>query len=153
MKKEEKIFDASEPRADINQKVLFILNFGRKLPEAVIKEIEEKTKAIITEEQVKVNINLSKNIYIQIVDIIDAIPKDLLKGNKKILVNLPGLPIAAAYIIVELHARMGFFPLVLELYRDHAADNIWNDWNLKRIVDLEYERSISRSKMFGGDVP
>jgi len=153
MKKEEKVFDASESQVEDNQKVLFILNFGRKLPDPVIKEIETKTKAIVTEEQIKVNINLSKVIYIQIVDIIDSIPKELLKGNKKILVNLPGLPIAAAYIIVELHARMGFFPLVLELYRDHAADNIWNDWNLKRIVDLEYERSISRSKMFGGELP
>ena len=153
MKKEEKIFDASESQVEVNQKVLYILNFGRKLPDAVVKEIETKTRAIVTEEQIKVNINLSKVIYIQIVDIIDSIPKELLKGNKKILVNLPGLPIAAAYIIVELHARMGFFPLVLELYRDHANDNIWNDWNLKRIVDLEYERSISRSKMFGNDIP
>jgi hypothetical protein len=103
------------------------------------------------EELVKVNLNLSKNLYVQIIDIINQLPKDLLNGNKKVCVNFPGLPIASAYILVELHAKLGFFPLALELYRTREEDPIFNNWQLKKITDLEYERSRSRSKMFDPD--
>lgn len=130
------------------QRILYILNFGRKLSDNIVKQITEETKAIVSEEQIKVNINLSKNIYIQVVDIINSISKDLLAGDKKICVNLPGLPLAAVYLITELHARMGYFPLVLELYRDHKENPVFSNFKLKKIVDLEFERAVSRSKLF-----
>jgi len=129
-------------------RTLYIINFGRKLHENIIKEIEAKYKTLVIEEIAKVNLNLSKNLYIQIIDVINSIPKNLLDGNKKICVNFPGLPIAAAYILVELHAKLGYFPLGLELYRTREEDPIFNNWQLKKITDLEYERSRSRSKMF-----
>jgi hypothetical protein len=131
-----------------NQRILYVVNFGRKLSEEIIKDIEFQYKAAVIEHLVKTNLNLSKNIYIQIIDVINTIPKELFDSNKKICINFPGLPIASAYILVELHAKLGFFPLALELYRTREDDPIFNGWKLKKITDLEYERNRSRSKMF-----
>jgi len=133
-------------------RILYVLNFGRKLSEDVIKEAETQYRATIIENCIKTNLNLSKNIYIQVIDIINEIPKELMNGSKKICVNFPGLPIAAAYMLVELHARLGYFPLALELYRTREDDPIFNGWKLKKITDLEYERNRSRSKMYDPDV-
>ena len=139
-----------DKKAD-QQRTLFVINFGRKLNDEIIKDLTEKYKTLVIEEVVKVNLNLSKNLYVQIIDIIEQLPKDLVDGNKKVCVNFPGLPIAAAYILVELHARLGYFPLALELYRTREEDPIFNNWQLKKLTDLEYERSRSRSKMFDPD--
>ena len=137
------------PETDKIQRVLYILNFGRKLSENVVSEIQQSTNALVNEELIRVNINLSKNIYIQVVDVVNSITSDQLNGDKKIVVNLPGLPLAAVYILVELHARLGYFPLVLELYRDHKKDPIFSEFSLKKIVDLERERNVTRSRIFG----
>ena len=133
------------------QKIIHLLNFGRKLSETIIKQIEEQTKATVIEEVINVNLDLSKNTYIQIVSIIDKLSKDTLKLNdsRRIVVNLCGLPLAAAYIIVELHARLGIFVPVLELTKDINADGLFASFKLKRIIDLERERIASRSRMFG----
>ena len=133
---------------DADQRTIYVINFGRKLNDLIIKDLEAKYKTVVIEELVKVNLNLSKNLYVQIVDIINELPKDLIDGRKKICINFPGLPIAAAYILVELHAKLGFFPLAIELFRTREEDPIFNNWQLKKITDLEYERSRSRSKMF-----
>lgn len=130
------------------ERILYVLNFGRKLSEEIVKEIETQYKARVIEHTIKTNLNLSKNIYIQIIDIINSMPKDMFDSNKKICLNFPGLPIASAYILVELHAKLGYFPLALELYRTREEDPIFNGWKLKKITDLEYERNRSRSKMF-----
>jgi len=132
----------------IDQRTIYVINFGRKLNDLIVKDLEAKYKTVVIEELVKVNLNLSKNLYVQIIDIINDLPKDLIDGSKKICINFPGLPIAAAYILVELHAKLGFFPLAIELYRTREEDPIFNNWQLKKITDLEYERSRSRSKMF-----
>lgn len=134
------------------ERILYVLNFGRKLSEEIVKEVETQYKAVVIEHAVKTNLNLSKNIYIQIIDIINELPKDLFESSKKICLNFPGLPIASAYILVELHAKLGYFPLALELYRTREEDPIFNGWKLKKITDLEYERNRSRSKMFDPEV-
>ena len=130
---------------------LYILNFGRKLNSQIIHEITQKYKASVEEVHLKVNINLKKSIYIQCVDIINRIDKDILDGTRKIAVNPPGLPLVAMYLVTELHARLGCFPLVLELYRDKTEDPLFNNFRLRRIIDLERERQVSRSKMFEKD--
>lgn len=132
-------------------RIIHLLNFGRKLSESIIKQIEEQTKATVIEEVINVNLDLSKNTYIQIVNLIDKISRDSLKVNEnhRIIVNLCGLPLAAVYIITELHARIGTFVPVLELTKDINTDGIFANFKLKRIIDLERERIASRSRMFG----
>lgn len=131
-------------------RIVHLLNFGRKLSESVLKSIEESIKATVIEEVVNINLELSKNVYIQIVQYIDKIPKEYLKlsDNHKIIVNLPGLPIAAAYIVTELHARLGVFPPVLEMTKDINGEGLFASFKLKKIVDLERERTSSRSRIF-----
>ena len=130
------------------ERVLHVINFGRRLNRSIIKDIEEKYKAKVEEVFVKVNLNLKKTSYIQCVDIINTIPERILDGKHKIAMNPPGLPLAAACLLTELHARTGYFPLLLELYRDKTQDPLFNDFKLRRIIDLERERQVSRSKMF-----
>jgi hypothetical protein len=127
---------------------LYILNFGRKLNQDILNDIQKKYKASVEEYHIKVNINLKKSIYIQCVDIINRIDTEILDGRHKIAVNPPGLPLVAMYLLTELHARIGIFPLVLELYRDKTEDPLFNDFKLRRIIDLERERQVSRSKLF-----
>jgi len=130
------------------ERVLNVINFGRRLNREIIKDIEDKYKAKVDEVFVKVNLNLKKTSYIQCVDIISSIPGKILDGHHKIAINPPGLPIAAICLVTELHARIGYFPLLLELYRDKTQDPLFNDFKLRRIIDLERERQVSRSKMF-----
>ena len=133
------------------EKIIYLLNFGRKLTDSVIKSIEENTGARVVEEVINVNLDLSKQTYIQIVSIIEKINRDIFKvsENRRVLVNLCGLPLAAVYIVTELHARLGYFVPVLELTRDIKNDQLFSDWKFKRIIDLERERVASRSRMFG----
>jgi hypothetical protein len=129
-------------------RTLYILNFGRRLNEDIIREIEEKYKAKVEEYFIKVNLNLKKTSYIQCVDIISSIDSKILDGRHKIAINPPGLPVAAICLLTELHAQIGYFPLLLELYRDKTQDPLFNDFKLRRIIDLERERQVSRSKKF-----
>lgn len=135
----------------IQTRKLYILNFGRKLSDQIVNDIKNRYKTSVEELHIKVNINLKKNIYIQVVDIINDIDKSVFNSNNKIVINPCGLPFVAMCLLVELHARMGIFPLVLELFRDKSEDPLFNDFRLRRIIDLERERQVSRSKLFGVD--
>jgi len=130
------------------ERVLHVINFGRRLNQNIINEIEDKYKAKVEEHFVKVNLNLKKTSYIQCVDIINTIPEKILDGKHKIAINPPGLPLATACLLTELHARVGYFPLLLELFRDKTQDPLFNDFRLRRIIDLERERQVSRTKMY-----
>jgi hypothetical protein len=142
--------EASMDDVDIllSSRKLHILNFGRKLSSQVIHTITTQYKATVEEYHIKVNINMKKNYYIQCVDIMNRIDPEVLNGTQKVAVNPPGLPNIAIYLITELHARMGVFPLILEMYRDKSSDPLFNEFRLKRIIDLERERQVSRSKMY-----
>ena len=131
-------------------RIIHLLNFGRKLSESVIKSIEELVKATVVEELVNVNLDLSKNLFIQVVSIVDKIPRESLRidENHRVVINLCGLPVAAVYIITELHARLGVFPPVLEMTKDVNGDGLFASFKLKKVVDLERERISSRSRMF-----
>jgi hypothetical protein len=65
-----------------------------------------------------------------------------LDGSVPFLLNISNLPIVASYILVELSARCGGFPKLIELVRDdHMGIFV-----LKRIVDLEYEKRMTRNR-------
>lgn len=121
---------------------LMILNFGHPLSEQCKKEIQEKyQQASIIEVPLSASFDVRKCLYPQVVSFLNAlnIPLD---GSVPYIVNVSNLPIVASYILTELSARSGSYPKIIELVRDDAL----GIFILKRIVDLEYEKRMTRNR-------
>ena len=83
--------------------------------------------------------------YIQVHDII-ARNKQLFFEKSFSIINLPGLPIFAALLIVEIHALTGKFPVIAECIKDYTNDGIFTKFKFKRLYDLDRERIQSRER-------
>lgn len=121
---------------------LMILNFGHTLSEICKEQIQERfSNTSIIEVPLSASFDVKKCLYPQVVTFLNTlnIPLD---GTVPYIVNISNLPIVSAYILIELSARCGSFPKVLELIRDEGL----GVFVLKRIVDLEYERRMTRNK-------
>jgi len=124
--------------------VVSLINFGSDLADSVIKSIEEKHKIQIKEVRIKASLNLRKNsTYIQCSDLIRS-NKKYFSENEKFIINLPGLPIFSAFLITELHALTGKFPVILECIKEYDENNIFSSYVFKRLYDLDRERVQSR---------
>lgn len=124
--------------------IVSLINFGSDLADSVIKAIEEKHKIQIKEVRIKASLNLRKNSsYIQVSDLIRANRK-YFSENEKFIINLPGLPIFSAFLITELHALTGKFPVILECIKEYDENNIFSSYIFKRLYDLDRERVQSR---------
>ncbi len=128
----------------MDQKNVNLINFGSELRNDVIKDIEEKHNIEIEQILIKASLNLKKHsTYIQVHDIIEKyIPYFTEKDF--FIVNLPGLPIFAAFLIAEIHALTGRFPIILECLKDYSNDGIFSHYKFKRLYDLDRERVQSR---------
>ena len=121
-----------------------LINFGADLHPSVIEAIQEEHKVDIEVKPIRVSLNLKKHsTYIQIHDVISD-NKRLFMNDSFFIINLPGLPIFAAFLITELHALTGKFPVVLECLRDYSHDGIFSPYKYKRLYDLDRERVYSR---------
>lgn len=137
----------------MNQKnIVYLINFDKPLPDNIIESIKEDypdiDELIIIEK--KVTINFSRQIYIQCIDIRRQLEKEydgIFSGNAEVVVNLPGLSIAAIYIINEIEAMLRRKPKILELIRLKGNDNLFNNFQFRRILDLDYNKNVSRNKI------
>jgi hypothetical protein len=127
------------------KKHVYLVNFGVELNNEIIKEIETKHNCIISVFSINVRINLKKNIYIQVVDLVDQIPVSYI-NSEYLIINPPQLSIAAVYILIEVYARLKKFPYIIELKRD-KTNNIFADFTFGKIRDLSLEIHYSRNKL------
>jgi len=119
-----------------------LINFGSELSDEVIKQIENTHKFKINQIRIKASLNLKKySTYIQVADIIRANRQYF---TENIIINLPGLPIFSAFLITEIHALTGKFPVILECVKDFDEQKIFSNYVFKRLYDCERERSQSR---------
>jgi hypothetical protein len=121
---------------------LMILNFGHTLSSKCKEQIQEKFPEVnIIEVPLSASFDVRKCLYPQVVSFLNTlnIPLD---GSVPYIINVSNLPIVASYILVELAARSGSFPKIIELVRDEAL----GIFVLKRVVDLEYERRMTRNR-------
>lgn len=119
-----------------------VLNFGHPLSEKCKEQIQEKYNSTnVIEVPLSASFDVKKCLYPQVVGFLNTlnIPLD---GSIPYIVNVSNLPIVASYILVELAARSGSFPKLIELIREEAL----GIFVLKRIVDTEYERRMTRNK-------
>ena len=125
-----------------------LINFGTELSDSVIQAIESEYDIQIEQHMVRASLNLKKNsTYIQCHDIINK-NKELFKCEF-FIVNLPGLPIYTAFLITEIHALTGKFPIVVECIKDYSNDGIFSQYKFKRLYDLDRERTQSRENYKG----
>jgi hypothetical protein len=128
------------------KKKVNLLNFGAELHESVIKDVEKEHDVEIDEIAIKASLNLKKHsTYIQVHDLIEK-NRNLISNKDFFIVNLPGLPIFAAFLITEIHALTGKFPIILECIKDYSNEGIFSHYKYKRLYDLDRERVQSREK-------
>jgi len=94
-------------------KVLRVVNFSHPLSEVAVEQLGHPEI-----ENVRVQIDLDVPVAPQIVDIVDAVETPLDGTVAGLAIILPGMSEATAYLLTELHGRMGGFPNIVPLRRD-----------------------------------
>ena len=105
-----------EPNTPATQggvKILRIVNFSHPLSEAAIEQLGHPEL-----ENVRVQIDLDAPVAPQIVDIVDGVETRLDGTVAGLAIVLPGMSEATAYLLAEIHGRMGGFPNIVPLRRD-----------------------------------
>lgn len=121
-----------------------LLNFGAELKQHVLDDIKEEHEIEVEQHLIKASLNLKKrSTYIQIHDLVEKY-HNLFFEKDFFIINLPGLPIYSAFLIAEIHALVGRFPIVVECIKDYSIDGIFTDYKFKRLYDLDRERTQSR---------
>lgn len=130
----------------MERKSVNLLNFGAELREDVIRDIEKEHEIDVTQMMIKTSLNLKKHsTYIQVHDLV-LDNAQLMTNVDFFIINLPGLPIFAAFLITEIHALTGRFPIIVECLKDYSQDGIFSHYKFKRLYDLDRERVQSREK-------
>lgn len=128
-----------------------LLNFGAKLNEEVLEKIKEETNSQdIHQEIIKVNLDLSKNPYLQCHDVVYSV-LDMLTSGEPFVVNLPGLPIACTFIVNEITAITGKEPTIVFTSRNIAGEGYFSEFKYKRLFNLSYEKTVTREKFKNGN--
>ncbi len=127
-----------------------LINFGAELHQNVIDAIEKEHNIKIEQISVPASLNLKKySTYIQVHDLIEK-NKTIFFQKDFFIINLPGLPIFSAFLITEIHALTGKFPIILECLKDYSNDGIFSHYKFKRLYDLDRERVQSRESFKQG---
>lgn len=130
----------------MEKKNVNLLNFGAELRDDVITDINLAHDIEVKQILIKASLNLKKHsTYIQVHDLIIS-NSDLITNEEFCIVNLPGLPIFAAFLITEIHALTGRFPIIIECLKDYSNEGIFSHYKFKRLYDLDRERVQSREK-------
>ncbi len=123
-----------------------LINFGAELHTNVIEAVEKEHNIKIEQINVPASLNLKKySTYIQVHDLVEK-NKDLFYQKDFFILNLPGLPIFSAFLITEIHALTGKFPIILECLKDYSNEGIFSHYKFKRLYDLDRERVQSRER-------
>ena len=129
---------------ELARKKVNLVNFGSELKDDLIKEMEKQYDIEVNQVCIKASLNLKKrSTYIQVHDIIRD-NMQLFLQNSHFIINLPGLPIFSAFLITEIHALTGKFPIIVECLKDYSGEGIFSDYRFKRLYDLDRERTQSR---------
>lgn len=130
---------------------VYLLNFGAKLSDETIDQIKEEVKADSIEQILKkVNLDLSKNPYIQCHDVV-MLTKSYLLSDYPCVINLPGLPIACVFIVNEIAAITGHEPTIVFTSRNISGEGYFSDFKFKRMFNLQYEKTVTREKFKNGE--
>jgi len=119
---------------------LLILNFGDPLTDELRNEIEERLGRQVQDRHLRLSINAVRFTYPQVLKQMDDI--DLTPLPTDIVLNMPKLPIGAAYLVNEFYARTGVHPTILEMIRDPRE---LNTRRFGKLRNLELEIAGTRT--------
>jgi hypothetical protein len=123
-----------------------LINFGAELHEKVVDSIEKEHNIKVEQINVSASLNLKKySTYIQVHDLVER-NRELFFEKDFFILNLPGLPIFSAFLITEIHALTGKFPIIVECLKDYSNEGIFSHYKFKRLYDLDRERVQSRER-------
>ena len=94
-------------------KIETIVNFSHPLSERAVEQLGHPKI-----EDVKVQIDLGATVAPQVVKIVGAVETPLDGTVPGLAIVLPGMSEAAAFLLAELHGRLGGFPNIVPLRRD-----------------------------------
>jgi hypothetical protein len=135
----------------VNHENVYLLNFGAKLSDEVLENIKKEVNVDKCEQiMIKVNLDLSKNPYLQCHDIVSKARKYIL-SDTPFVINLPGLPIACTFIINEISAIKGREPILVFTSRNISGEGFFSDFKFRRLFDLSYEKTVTREKFKNGE--
>lgn len=128
-----------------------MINFGAKLTDEVLDSIKKEVNSDEIEQIMKkVNLDLSKNPYLQCHDVVLS-QKKILMGDDPYVINLPGLPIACVFIANEIAAITGREPTIVFTSRNIAGEGYFSDFKFRRLFNLSYEKTVTREKFKNGE--
>jgi hypothetical protein len=132
-------------------KKIYLINFGAKLTDEVLDSIKKEVNSDEIEQIMKkVNLDLSKNPYLQCHDVVLS-QKKILMGDDPYVINLPGLPIACVFIANEIAAITGREPTIVFTSRNIAGEGYFSDFKFRRLFNLSYEKTVTREKFKNGE--
>ena len=132
-------------------KKVVLLNFGAKLNDDVLENVQKEVDAENVEQVLKkVNLDLSRNPYLQCHDIVMSAKSIILDESTPFVINLPGLPIACVFIVNEISALSGKEPTIVFTSRDIAKESFFSEFKFRRLFNLNYERTVTREKFKNG---
>jgi hypothetical protein len=121
-----------------------LVNFGSKLSDNIIQDIEAEQKLKITQIVIPFSMNLKKHsIAIQVHDIFERNKSSFIECDD-VIINLPGLPIGVCFVIIEAYALLGALPKIVECIKDFE-DGLFTQFKYKRIYNLDLEKTSSRT--------
>lgn len=96
---------------------MIIINFAHPLTAAQQQQIEEMANEPITAiYDVPCQFENSQPLLPQVNDQIDDLPLTSTQWQTEpLLINPPGLAVAAAALLAELHGRLGYFPALIRI--------------------------------------
>ena len=126
---------------------LTIINFSHPLTEEQVGEIEALTgRQVERVIDVAVHLDLERPIAPQVTALVDKCGFSPAEWSTlPLLANLPGLAIAAAGILAEIHGRCGHFVNVVRLVR---TDDVPPRWHVAEIICLQGIRDDARARRF-----
>ena len=129
----------------IKRNPLLILNFNNALSDDLKSEMGEGLQREIIDRRIKMPINAVQFTYPQVLRAMDKINFSDLPVD--VVLNLPRLPIAAAYIVNEFYSRTGIHPIILELIRDPMEEGVRRFGTLRNL-ELEIGATRRRRRKF-----
>ena len=129
---------------------MIVVNFSHPLSDGQIRDIESMTGQKIEDLfDVPCQMDHETAFAPQIRALVDGLPISAGQWQSDpVLVNLPGLHIAAALVVAELHGRMGHFPSFIRLRP--VAGSVPTRYEVAELINLEAVRQESRTKRFSG---
>ena len=96
---------------------MILLNFSHPLSAAQRAQIEALTWQTIDDViDLPVQLNVWQPFEPQLIELLQHVPLSSSEWQElPIIVNLPGLSVAAGVLLAALHGRMGYFPTIVRL--------------------------------------